>query len=60
MDAEGQEVSREEEIAALVAMGMPEEFARFVVAVSRRETTGDVVEVDEDDNEVGAEGEERE
>lgn len=49
---DGQELSREQEIALLVALGMPEAYARFVVAVGRGEIRGDVVELDEEGNEI--------
>lgn len=51
-DGQGQAVSRETQIDAMVASGIPREYAKFIVAVEAGETPGDVVMLDEDGNEV--------
>lgn len=45
---DGSPVTDEEFIAVMVASGMTEEYARFVLALEKGETDGDVVAVDED------------
>jgi hypothetical protein len=50
-DADGQAVSRETQVAALVATGMPAEFAHFVVALEQGDVTGDVIELDDEGEE---------
>lgn len=47
-DADGQPVSREQQIAALVASGMSEEYARFVVAVEQGDLPGDLLPLEDD------------
>lgn len=54
-DEQGQAVSRETQIDALVASGIPREYAKFIVAVEAGEVSGDVVMLDEDGNEVKVE-----
>lgn len=51
-DPGGNAVSREAQIAALVAAGMSEVYARFVVAVEAGDISGDVVELDKGGQEV--------
>lgn len=51
-DGQGQAVSRETQIAAMMASGIPREYARFIVALEAGETQGDVVMLDKDGNEV--------
>ena len=51
-DMQNQAVSRETQIDAMVASGIPREYARFIVAVEAGEVGGDVVMLDEDGNEV--------
>lgn len=50
---DGQEISEEEQVAALVAAGMSEEQARFVIALESGKIDGDIVEVDAEGNDVG-------
>lgn len=49
ISTDGRTLSREEQIRALVAAGISEEYARFVVAVERRELPGDLIEVNEEE-----------
>lgn len=49
---QGQPVSREEQVATLVAAGITAEYARFIVALEAGETSGDVVALDDAGNEV--------
>ena len=51
-DVDGVELTEKEQIAVMVALGMTESYARFVLAMQRGEIDGDVVMVDKDGREV--------